>query len=51
MLRVLPNSSSRLVLVIDQFEELFVLTEEESERHRFLDNLVLALDDPHGRLS
>ena len=49
-LRVLPDDTSRLVLVIDQFEELFTLVEDEAERRRFLANLVAALDDPHGRV-
>jgi class 3 adenylate cyclase/WD40 repeat protein len=42
---ILP-SGSRLLLVIDQFEELFTLTPEEDTRRRFLDNLVtLARDE------
>ena len=45
-----PTTASRLVLVIDQFEELFTLVEDETERRRFLANLVAALDDPHGRM-
>ena len=47
---MLPDDTSRLVLVIDQFEELFTLVEDESERRRFLANLVAALDDPHARV-
>ena len=35
-----PPAGSRLLLVIDQFEELFTLTLEEDTRRRFLDNLV-----------
>jgi basic membrane lipoprotein Med (substrate-binding protein (PBP1-ABC) superfamily)/DNA-binding SARP family transcriptional activator len=50
VLRVLPDSSSRVVLVIDQLEELFALVDEPA-RTRFLDNLVVALDDPHRRLT
>ena len=50
MLRVLPDDMSRLVLVIDQFEELFTLVEDEAERRRFLVNLVAAMDDPHARI-
>ena len=50
VLRLLPDDGSRLVLVIDQFEELFTLVEDETERRRFLANLVAAVDDPHGRL-
>jgi basic membrane lipoprotein Med (substrate-binding protein (PBP1-ABC) superfamily)/DNA-binding SARP family transcriptional activator len=50
VLRLLPDDMSRLVLVIDQFEELFTLVEDEAERRRFLVNLVAAIDDPHARL-
>jgi len=49
-LRILPDDMSRLVLVIDQFEELFTLVEDEAERRRFLVNLVAAMDDPHARV-
>jgi basic membrane lipoprotein Med (substrate-binding protein (PBP1-ABC) superfamily)/DNA-binding SARP family transcriptional activator len=48
-LRLLP-SDGRLVLVIDQFEELFTLIDDEAERSRFLANLVTAVDDPQGRV-
>ncbi len=50
-LRLLPSPEGRVVLVIDQLEELFTLVENEAERRRFLANLVVALDDPHGRIS
>ena len=36
-LRVLPEDTSKLLIVIDQFEELFTLVEDESVRRRFLD--------------
>jgi len=49
-LRMLPEGSGRLLLVIDQFEELFTLVESEKERGRFIHNLEVALDDPHGRV-
>jgi len=48
-LRVLPDEG-RLVLVIDQFEELFTLVESEEEREAFIDLLGPALDDPRGRV-
>ena len=38
------------MLVIDQFEELFTLVDDDQERRRFLANLVAALDDPLGRV-
>ena len=50
VLRVLPTDSPRLVLLIDQFEELFTLVSDEEVRQRFLANLGVALDDPRGRL-
>ncbi len=50
-LRVLPNADSHLVLVIDQFEEIFTLVEDDAIRRRFLTNLVTLLDEPHGRVS
>ena len=48
-LRMLPNESSRLVLVIDQFEELFTLVDSEDERDRFIRNLEVVMEDPLGR--
>ena len=50
-LRVLPDDSSRLVLAIDQFEELFTLVDDESVRRRFIDQLVAAIDDTYGRVT
>lgn len=42
--RLLQNSSAdRLLLVIDQFEELFTLCKDEAERTAFVENLVVAL--------
>ena len=49
-LRVLPTESSRMVLVVDQFEELFTLVEDEAVQKRFLDQLVGAVDDAYGRV-
>lgn len=49
-LRVLPDESSRIVLVIDQFEELFTLVPAEDERARFIRNLEVVLNDPHKRV-
>jgi basic membrane lipoprotein Med (substrate-binding protein (PBP1-ABC) superfamily)/DNA-binding SARP family transcriptional activator len=45
----LPDGSTRLLLVIDQFEELFTMTEPDVAE-RFLDSLLDAIDDPAGRL-
>ncbi|MEA3510616.1 MAG: BMP family ABC transporter substrate-binding protein, partial [Actinomycetota bacterium] len=49
-LRLLPEEDSRLVLVIDQFEELFTLVTDETVRQRFLDQLLVAADDAYGRI-
>jgi len=40
--------ASRLVLVIDQFEELFTLCRSEDERKAFLENLLYAADEDTG---
>ena len=48
--RVLPDDESELLLVIDQFEELFSLTRSSRTRELFLDNLVQAVNDPESRL-
>ena len=46
--RVIPPGSG-LVLVIDQFEELFSLCPSELERERFMDALLALAADPDGR--
>ena len=49
--RCLPNDdATELVLLIDQFEELFTLVEEEAVREQFLQGLVTAVLDPRSRL-
>ncbi|GAB4430412.1 MAG: hypothetical protein Kow0031_11260 [Anaerolineae bacterium] len=45
-----PDPAVELVLVIDQFEELFTLTEDEAARVHFLDSLVTALLDEQSRV-
>lgn len=47
---LLPDDSSELVLVIDQFEEVFSLLEDETARQHFLSLLVAAVTDPHSRV-
>ncbi len=47
--RALPDDGE-LFLVIDQFEELFTLVEEEEIRNKFLDNLVTAVTEPRSRI-
>jgi WD40 repeat protein/serine/threonine protein kinase/DNA-binding SARP family transcriptional activator len=49
--RSLPSDQTiELVLVIDQFEELFTLVVDENRRTRFLDSLVTGVLDPRTRL-
>ena len=48
MLRALPEDGPGL-LVIDQFEELFTLVDDET-RNRFLAGLVAAAEEPGERL-
>ena len=47
---ILPNDGSELVLLIDQFEELFTLVEDEAARVHILDNLIAAITDPRSRV-
>ncbi|MDD5371007.1 MAG: protein kinase, partial [Anaerolineaceae bacterium] len=48
---LLPEDEiTELVLVVDQFEELFTLTENEEERSQFLRNLVYAVIEPNSRV-
>jgi WD40 repeat protein len=49
--RVLPaDEATELVMVIDQFEELFTLVEDEATRAHFLSSLLTAVLDPRARL-
>ncbi|MGI9621411.1 MAG: BTAD domain-containing putative transcriptional regulator [Acidimicrobiales bacterium] len=48
-LGLLPDETSKLVLVIDQFEELFTLVSVEV-RTRFIANLLTAAEDPRCRI-
>jgi WD40 repeat protein len=44
------ETRTRVVLLIDQFEELFTQTSTEEERRRFLDLLLAAVTEPAGSL-
>ncbi len=48
--RLLQGEASMVVLYIDQFEELFTQTLEETERVQFIDLLVTAVIEPRGPL-
>lgn len=45
-----PDETTDLVLIIDQFEELFTLVDDKAVRARFLDAIVTAVLDPRSRL-
>jgi transcriptional regulator with XRE-family HTH domain len=45
-----PDDKSELLLVIDQFEELFTLVEDEAVRLHLLDSLVAAVCDERSRV-
>lgn len=47
---LLPDRDAELLVVVDQFEELFTLTASEEERVAFLDALVTAARARHGRV-
>jgi WD40 repeat protein len=48
--RIVPDDEAELLLVIDQFEELFTLVEDERTRSQFLDSLYAAVTEPDSRL-
>jgi WD40 repeat protein/DNA-binding SARP family transcriptional activator/tRNA A-37 threonylcarbamoyl transferase component Bud32 len=48
--RILPAGDAELLLVIDQFEELFTLVEDEARRAGFLAALHAAVTDPGSRV-
>ncbi|HET7641089.1 MAG TPA: ATP-binding protein, partial [Ktedonobacteraceae bacterium] len=43
-----PRQGTRVLLVVDQFEELFTQTSTQEERQQFIDLLVCALTEPRG---
>lgn len=52
--RILPvdedGETPQLLLLVDQFEELFTLAADEEARDHFINSLLIALNEPHGRL-
>jgi WD40 repeat protein/serine/threonine protein kinase len=49
--RILPDEEgAQLLLVVDQFEELFTLVEDDERREFFIDSLLTAIRDPRGPL-
>ena len=47
-MQLVQATGQRVVLVIDQVEELFTQTSSEQERQQFIDLLVTAVTEPHG---
>lgn len=47
---ILPQNECELLVVIDQFEELFTLVEDEERQAYFLALLSTAASDPHSRV-
>jgi hypothetical protein len=48
VLRIRADDDTRVLLVIDQFEELYLLVDDPQVRQRFARNLVEAVEDPAG---
>jgi WD40 repeat protein/serine/threonine protein kinase/DNA-binding SARP family transcriptional activator len=48
--QVSPGEEDELVLVVDQFEEVFTLVDDEGERAHFLASLLAAVSEPGSRL-
>lgn len=47
---ILPDDGSELVVIVDQFEEVFTLVSDEARRVQFLDLLHTAVTDPRSRV-
>lgn len=47
---ILPDDGTELLLVVDQFEELFTLVDHEGRRAQFMDLIVEAVEDPRSRV-
>jgi WD40 repeat protein/serine/threonine protein kinase len=47
---ILPADDTELVIVVDQFEEVFTLVEDETSRQQFLDLLQMAVSDVRSRV-
>ncbi len=48
--QLVKRRDSRVVLLVDQFEELFTQTEDEDERRRFIELLLAAVTEAHSPL-
>ncbi len=47
---ILPDGNGELLLVIDQFEEIFTLAEDIAEADHFLDLIFSAVTEPHSQI-
>jgi WD40 repeat protein/serine/threonine protein kinase len=47
---ILQNDDGEVLLFIDQFEEVFILVQDEAERERFLNSIYTITNDPESRL-
>ncbi|GAB4530332.1 MAG: hypothetical protein Kow0063_08280 [Anaerolineae bacterium] len=45
---VLPSDDNTLLLIVDQFEELFTLAQDKAEAAHFMDSLYAAVSDPRS---
>jgi WD40 repeat protein/DNA-binding SARP family transcriptional activator len=48
--RIEPPDEVRIVLFIDQLEEVFTLVDDEDQRSRFLAGIAALVNDPHARV-
>ena len=48
--QIVSGRKQRMILVIDQFEDLFIHTDSENERQHFIDLLTNAAEEPDGQL-
>ncbi|MCB9461534.1 MAG: protein kinase [Anaerolineaceae bacterium] len=49
--RILPTSEARVLLLIDQFEEVFTLVDDEERRKLFLDSVMAAAQDERSQVT
>ena len=47
---ILPEGNGELLLVIDQFEEIFTLAEDKTEADHFMGLIFRAVTDPHSQI-
>ena len=50
-LHTIPQDAERVLLIVDQFEEVFTLCHDELERIAFIEKLLAAAQSPSGKIS